>query len=139
MARTLDMQFMRYLNLFSKVTKVKIQHCFSYNNGVIFVVPVEKVSRTIGENGKNVKRLSEILGKKVKIISAPNGKQDIEKFIAAIVHPVKYKGIDINEDKVAISAGIQSKAALIGRDKRRLNEMKNILEEYFGIKELKII
>ncbi len=138
MARTLDMKSIMYVNLFEKVTRIKIQHCFLYNSIIIFVVPRELMSRAIGEDGKNVKRLSEILQKKVKIVPAPMGRGDIERFILAIVHPVKFKNIELRDDKIIINAGMQSKAALIGRNKARLNEMKNILEEYFGIKELRI-
>jgi len=139
MARTLNMQFIRYLNLFEKTTNVRTEHCFSYNNGIIFVVPREKISKSIGERGKNVKKLSEILGRKIKMIASPLGKWDIERFILAIIHPVKCKSIQIEVDKVIINAGMQSKAAIIGRNKTRLNEMKNILDEYFGIKEVRII
>ena len=138
MARTLDMKFIRYLNLFERVTKIRIQHCFLYNTGIVFVVPKEKMSRALGEAGKNVKKLSEILEKKVKIIAAPSGIEEIEDFILSITYPVKFKNLEVKDDCVVISAGLQSRAALIGRDKKRLNEMKDILFQYFGIKDLRI-
>ncbi len=139
MARTLDMRLIRYINLFKKVTNMRAEHCFSYNNNLIFVVPKNKMSKAIGENGRNVKKLSEILGKKVKIIASPQGRESIEDFISAIVHPVKFKNLDVQGDKVIINASKQSKASLIGRNKTRLNEMKNILQEYFGINELRMV
>lgn len=138
MTRTLDMKFIRYLNLFEKVTKVRTQHCFLYNSTVVFLVERGEISRAIGEAGKNIKKLSQILEKKVKIISIPKGGEDIERFILDIVYPVKFKGIEVKEGCVTISAGMQSRAALIGRNKTRFNQMKEILEHYFGIKELKI-
>ena len=138
MARTINMKFIRYLNLFEKVTGMRTQHCFLYNNGIIFAVPQEKIAKALGESGKNMKRLSEILEKKVKVISLPNGIKDIEKFVLAIVYPVKFKSLEIKDDCVVISAGLQSRAALIGRNKSRLLEMKNILNEYFGIRDLRI-
>lgn len=138
MVRTLDMKFIRYLNLFERVTKVRTQHCFNYNSTIIFVVPKQLMAKALGEGGKNVKKLSEILEKKVKVISVPNGKEDIERFISAIVYPVKFKNIEVRDDAVVISAGMQSRAALIGRNKSRLNDMKKILEQYFGIKEVRV-
>lgn len=138
MERTLDMQFMRYLNLFEKITQVRIQHCFSYNSAIIFVVPEGIMARAISEGGRNIKKLSEILGKRVKVIAKPEGRQDLERFILAVVHPVKFKNIEIQQDNLVINAGRQSKAALIGRNKVRLEEMKNILESYFGIKDVRI-
>lgn len=138
MARTLDMKFIRYLNLFDRVTKIRTQHCFDYNSAIIFLVPEKEIARAIGKNGKNIKKLSQILERKVRVITIPSGNGDIEKFIAAIVRPVKFKNIEIRDDVVVISAGMQSRAALIGRNKSRLNEMKKILEQYFGIKEVRV-
>ncbi len=139
MEKVLDMQFIRYLNLFEKITKIRTQHCFAYNSTIIFVVPPQQISKAIGEDGKNIKKLSEILGKKVKVISSPNGKKDIERFILAIIYPVKFKNLELQENKIIINAGRQSKAALIGRNKSRLHEMQKILNSYFGIKEIRII
>jgi len=138
MVRTLDMKFIRYLNLFEKVTKIRTQHCFLYNLTIIFVVPQQAMAKALGKEGRNVKRVSDILEKRVKVIATPSGKEDIEKFILAIIYPVKFKSVEIKDACVVISAGMQSRAALIGRDKCRLNEMKNILNEYFDIKEVKI-
>jgi len=138
MARTLDMKFIRYLNLFEKITKVRTQHCFIYNFTIVFLVPQRDMAKAIGESGKNIKKLSQILEKKVKIITIPSGIEYIEKFILDIIYPVKFKNIEIKEDRLVISAGLQSRAALIGRNKSRLNEMKEILQQYFGIKNVRI-
>lgn len=135
------MKLIRYLNLFEKITKVRSKHCFFYNYNIIFVVPLEKVSKAIGENGKNVKKLVEILGKKVKIVAMPNGKidrADVREFILAITHPVRFKDVEIKDKEIIITAGKQSKAALIGRNKRRLEEMRQIIKEYLN-KNVRIV
>ena len=69
MVNTIDMQDMRHLNLFERITKIHTRFCFWYNEAIIFCVPRKFISRAIGENGKNVKRLNEILGKRIKIIA----------------------------------------------------------------------
>jgi len=138
MARTLDMKFIRYLNLFERVTKVRTQHCFFYNFTIVFLVPRSQVARAIGEGGRNIKKLSQILEKKVKIISIPLGKEDMHRFVLDIIYPVRFKNIEVKDNGVLISAGMQSRASLIGRNKRRLNEMREILEQYFGVKEVRI-
>lgn len=138
MARTLDMKFIRYLNLFEKITRVRTQHCFGYNSTIVYLVPRQEIAKSIGESGKNIKKLSQILEKKVKVIAIPSGIEDIRRFILSIIYPVKFKSIEIKENNITISAGMQSKAALIGRNKTRLSEMKKILEQYFGIKDVRI-
>jgi len=131
MVRTIDMQFMRYINLFEKISRVRPEHCFEYYNNIIFIVDEPKVSKAIGEDGKNVKKISDILHKRVKVIAAPKSNEDIEKFILAMIHPAKFKNIEIKDEEVVVSAGPQSKAMLIGRNKARLDEMQAIIKQYF--------
>jgi len=136
MVKTLDMQFIRYANLFSKITRIRTNHCFEYNNMIVFAVPRMFVARAIGKDNNNLRTLSEILKKKIKIVAIPNGREDIENFVSVIVSPVKFKAIDVKENNAVINANTQSKASLIGRNKVRLNEMQNILEQYFGIRKV---
>lgn len=136
MVKTLDMQFIRYANLFGKITNIRTNHCFEYNNMIVFAVPRIFVRKAIGINNENLKKLSEILKRKIKIVPIPNGKEEIEKFVSVIVSPVKFKAINIKENDVIINANTQNKASLIGRNKVRLNEMQNILDQYFGIKKV---
>ncbi len=138
MKQTLDMRFIRYLNLFERVMGVRSKNCFFYNNYVIFAVPSSLVSKAIGEKGKNVKKLMPILGKKIKIVALPKSIEDTERFISEIVGPVQFKNLEITQKEIIISASKQSKAALIGRNKVRFNELKKIINEFFG-KDLKII
>ena len=138
MISTINMQDMRYLNLFERITRVNTRFCLKYNETIIFCVPKHLVSKAIGEGGRNVKEMSMILRKKIKIIPTPQGIQHARKFIEVIVSPVTFKDLEIKDDEMILTAGSQSKAALIGRNKRRLLEMQKIVKEFFG-KEFRII
>jgi len=111
---------------------------FEYNNTIVFVVPRKLVIKAIGQNNSNLERLSQIIGKKVKIVATPNGIEDIQNFVSVITRPIKFKAIEIKENEAVICANPQSKASLIGKGKIRLTEMENILEQYFGIKKVRI-
>ena len=137
MKQTLDMRFIRYLNLFEKVTGVRIKNCFSYNSSIVFAVPSAFMSRAIGAGGKNVKRLTYLLGKKVKMLALPENIGEAEKFISELVKPITFRGLEISGNEIIITGNRQSKAALIGRNKTRLEELKKIVEEFFE-KALKI-
>lgn len=132
------MQDMRHLNLFGKVTQISTRHCLRYNEFLIFCVPKPLISRAIGEHGRNVKKLYDILGKKVKIIPAPRGIEDAREFLLAVINPNSFKEIDVGEKEIVITAGPQNKAALIGRNKRRLLELQKISSDFFG-KDLRIV
>ena len=138
MIKVLDMKFIRYANLFGKVTGVRSNHCFEYNNTIIFAVPRNFVMKSIGRNNENLEELSRIIGKRIKIVAIPQGREDIENFVSVIVRPASLKGIEINGDEAVIFACNQSKAALIGKEKCRVCEMENILGQYFDVKKVRI-
>lgn len=138
MANTLDMQGIRHLNLFNRITRVPTRYYFHYNNQLVFCVPDKLVSRAVGENGENVKKISSVLRKRIKIIPSPKGIGDVKNFIKKIVEPIEFKDVEVQGDDVVISANRQGKASLIGRDKRRLIELQKIINNFFG-KNLRIV
>jgi transcription antitermination factor NusA-like protein len=132
MVNTLDMQDLRYLNLFEKMTGVRTRYCFEYNNAIIFSIPGNLISQCLGPEARNIRRMNEILRKRIKVISIPRNIGDIRSFIGAIVSPVTFKNLEIFPNEIVLTAGIQSKAALIGRNKRRLIEMQKIVKDFFN-------
>lgn len=141
MAGVINMQFMRYINLFSKISRVATTNCFVYNGQIFFAVHPSRVSQAIGKNAVNVKKLRDILGKKIKVVAMPgrDDYQGIEKFIKDVVEPVEFNKIEIKGDSVLITAGRQSKAALIGRNRAREKELSEILKNYFHLSQLRIL
>ena len=131
MERTIDMQFMRYINLFRKISKISTTNCFVYNHTIIFAVPKRFVSIAIGKNGANMKKIGEILRKKIKVVEMPEDKEMVKKFVKEIVEPITFNKIELKNNVVMISAGRQSKAALIGRGRQREKELSEILHKYF--------
>jgi len=132
MGNIIEMQDMRYLNLFEKVTGVNTRFCFKYNEAIIFCVNRSLISKAIGGNAENAKKISSILRRKIKVVAKPNSIEDASKFIGAIVSPVVFKKIDVTDGEIILTAGPQSKAALIGRNKRRLIEMQKIVKTFFN-------
>ena len=146
MTKTFDMQFMRYMNLFSRITRVNPKHCFSYNNMLVFVIPRPFIQQAIGRDNSNLKQLSGILGKRIRVLAEPLGEKDLRGFVQTLVSPIQFEKLEVvenpeNKEKEAVisSGGRESKAMLIGRGRARESELKDILEQYFHIKNLKII
>ena len=55
MVKVLDMKLIRYANLFNKVTRIRTNHCFIYNNTIVFAVPRPLVAKAIGPDNQNLK------------------------------------------------------------------------------------
>lgn len=138
MVRVIDMKHMRYLNLFEKVTHVQTRFCFNYNEAIMFGVPKQLVTKSIGRDSENLKKINHVIGRRIKVVALPNGLNDIKIFVQRIVSPVEFKDLEIRGDEVILTAGSQSKAALIGRNKRRFLEMQKIIKDFFG-KEFRIV
>ncbi|MBI2047444.1 hypothetical protein HYT26_04770 [Candidatus Pacearchaeota archaeon] len=138
MDKIIDMKFMRYLNLFERVSRVSTKNCSMYNSNIIFFVEQRDVPKAIGEDGRNIRRIGEILNKKVRVVALPAEKRDMPRFIEAIIYPVKFRGIEINDSEIIINAGRLSKASLIGRNRARLDELQKIAKEYLN-KSVKIV
>ncbi len=129
---------MRYINLLSSVSRVRTSNCFTYNNTIIFAVPRSMVSQAIGASAKNIRSMQNVFDKRVRIIVEPEGRRDAERFVRAVVEPLQFKSLEEREDSFVLTAGNQSKAALIGRNKRRWIELNQIIEDCFG-KGLRIV
>jgi transcription antitermination factor NusA-like protein len=134
----IDIRMMRYINLLDKVSRVKTRRCFDYNNTINFAVPAKFISQAIGNNASNVKFMQEKLGRRIKIVKEAEGLLDLERFLKEIIAPVNFKSLEIQDNCVIITAGSSNKAALIGRNKRRLEELALIVKDVFG-KDLKIV
>lgn len=138
MVSTIDMKDLMNLNLFAKITGIQTRFCLKYNETIFFCVPKNLVSKAIGPEARNVKKINSIIRKRVKIIACPRGIEDAKKFVESIVSPVTFKDLEVKNDEIILTAGSQSKAALLGRNKRRLIEMKTIIKDFFK-KELEIV
>jgi len=140
MAGTIDMQLMRYINLFARTTRVQTTKVFVYNNQIVFAVPRAKVSLAIGRDAVNIKKLSEILRKRIRVVAMPAVDDDegIKKFVGDVVAPIEFNGVEIVNGGVVINAGRQSKAALIGRGRVREAELGGVLKNFFGIGKFRI-
>lgn len=138
MANTIDMQFMRYINLFGKISHVSTTNCFLYNNQIVFAVPKKDLAKAIGRGATNIKTMSETLRKKIKVIELPNSIEGLKKFVEDLVSPVEFNSLEFKDGLVTLSADRQGKAMLIGRNRIRESELKEILEKVFKVNRLKI-
>lgn len=138
MAKVIDMQLMRYINLFERISGVSTTDCFNYGNTLFFAIPKSKMNRALGPRGSNIKKLSDTLRRKIKLIEMPSSDEGIKKFIENLISPIEVTNIELKEGELVISAPMQSRAMLIGRNRVREDELKEILNKLFKIKSLKI-
>lgn len=138
MTGSISMQDMRYLNLFRRITGISTRHVIKYNEMIIFCVPKNLLSKAMGDKASNLKKIGDILGRRIRVIPLPQGVEHAKQFIEAIVAPVEFKDLEIKGNELVLTAGSMNKAALLGRNKRRLLEMQKIIKDFFG-KDFRIV
>lgn len=135
----INMQTIRYINLLDKEANVKTTKCFVFNDTIFFAVPGAQVSRAIGPDANNIRKIQDKLGKRVKIIREASRMEDTGRFLQDVVSPIRFKSVEVNGKGIVVTAGnYQNKASLIGRNKRRLEELQKIGKDIFGM-EIKVI
>ncbi|RME55352.1 NusA-like transcription termination signal-binding factor [Candidatus Woesearchaeota archaeon] len=130
----IDNEIIGYINLFEKHTRVTVKDCFIEDNTLVFLIPHGYIKKALGPMGKNIKRLSSMFKKNIKVI----GFSDVpEKFLSNLIYPVKAKEIKLEgNDIVIVTHNVRDKGQVFGRDKTNLKRIQSLFSKYFP--ELKI-
>lgn len=125
------------MTTFENLTRSKVKDCYiNQNKQVVFVVEAGEAGKAIGKNGVNVRRISDKLKKNIKVIEF---NPDVVKFIANAICPLKSERIYQEDNVVNITTnGPRLKALLIGRDRRNLKALQELISKYFDV-EIKIL
>lgn len=124
----------RTMAMFENITNVQPRDCIINDEEVYFVVDHEMMGKAIGKNGANMKSLRRVLGNKHVKIFAYNS--DLEATLKSMVPNISK--IEIKGDSVTISVPRNEKVAVIGRNGRNINAIREILKRRFAVKEFKL-
>jgi transcription termination/antitermination protein NusA len=133
-----NLETIQYINYFEKITRSSVKDCFFEEEKLIFVVRPGQARKAIGKQGANVKKLSEKINKKIKIIEF---NEDPVKFIRSFISPIRPKNIEKEENIIKIEAeSTKDKGLLIGRNAKNLENLKKHVQKYFvEIEDIKIL
>lgn len=126
---------MKYISLFESLTGAKVKDCI-VNDDVFFIVHENEMGRAIGRGGSNIKRVEEVLKKKIRLAEFND---DACKFVGNLIYPAKAKEIKEEEGIVTILCDDgKTKGMIIGRDRHNINATTEIVKRYFKIEEIKV-
>lgn len=132
-----DISAMKFISVFESITGAGLKDCFMQNDKIIFIVKQGAIAKALGKRGINIKKLENLLKKKIKIIEFST---DILKFVKNIVHPLQIKEIHEKEGIVIIiPTDTKTRGYLIGRGAVNLRSTESIVRRYYpDIKEIKV-
>lgn len=128
-----------FVNVFESLTKAKVKDCFLDDNNkqLIFIVEEGEMGKAIGKGGEKIKVVGQALKKNIKVIEFKN---DVVKFIENIIYPLKSKIYITDSNIVNIEAqSVMDRGIIIGRDKKNLKKIKDMINKYFNITEIKVL
>lgn len=131
-----DVNLMKFMSLFESITKASLKDCINQDSMIVYIVQPNEIGKAIGSKGANVRRLENIIKKKVKIVEfAP----EPVNFIKNLIYPLQVKEIK-EEDGVftLVPPDLKTRGLLIGRNASFLRAYEAIVKRYFEVKELKV-
>ena len=130
-----DINIMRYISLFESLTGAKVKDCI-VNDSILFIVHKNEMGKAIGKHGSNIKRFENALNKKIRVAEFNDS---IPQFIQNLIYPIKAKDIK-EEDKIITIYGsdTKTKGMLIGRDRHKINLIRDIVKRYFDVEDIKV-
>jgi len=132
-----DSNTINLITFFENLTGATVKDCVvdDETNTIYFLIEEGKLGIAIGKNGAKVKSAEKVLNKKIKLIEFS---QDVCKFVKNLIP--KANDITIKDDCekkiIEIKVEKNEKPSVIGRDKRKLKIMKEILKRNYKFDEL---
>lgn len=125
-----DINVIKFINFFEKITRASAKDVIIKEDRMVFIVNEGNLGKAIGKGGVNIKKLENAFKKKIRIVEF---KSDVCEFIENLILPLKISNIYKEDNLVKIKAdGFKLRSMLIGRDKKNLKSLKDVVKRYFN-------
>lgn len=121
------------LAIFERVTGTYPKDCINADDAIYFVVDKGKMGNAIGKGGSNVKRISDMLNKSVKLFEYS---QDPQEMIKNMIPAAK--SVEVKNEEAVVSVSSRDRSSVIGQRGRNIKIIKELLDRHFKIKNLRL-
>lgn len=124
--------------MFEKVTRVPVKDCFTFRDRLLFFVDEGKLAKALGKQLSNLKRLEEVMKRKIKIVEFH---PDMLRLIQNIVAPLRVVKIEEQDGVVTLTGpDVKTKGLLIGARAQNLRALEEIVKTYHPhLKEIRVV
>ncbi len=132
----LTKEILEYIKIFSAITRAEVRHCLLDPISIIFVVEPYQAGKAVGKNGINVRRLSKMFRKSIRIIEF---NEDKITFLKNILFPIIPRDIRLENNTITIAPedNIQ-RGRIYGRERSNLKKINEIFRIDFNNFEIVI-
>lgn len=134
-----DSDLMKIISIFESATGARLKDAISVSGdgSLMLIVQENDMGRAIGKNGSNIKKMENLLKRKIRVVEFSSG---IAQFAGNLMMPLQAKSIEFNDGILSIYCNdTKTRAMLIGRERSNINFITGILRRYFEVKEVKVL
>ncbi len=133
-----DVELLKLMSLFEKITKASLKDCFVNRDKIVFVVNEGEMGKALGKQKSNIQRIEETINRKIKIVEF---NPDVLEFIKNLMFPLRI--LEITQDDVVVTIkgpDAKTKGLMIGARAQNLRNYEEIVKKYFdNINEIKVV
>jgi N utilization substance protein A len=135
MERTIGFKERRYIEELRILTRATALDCIIDERfeRVIYVIRQGDMGLAIGKKGENIRRLQNVLGKKVEMVEYA---EDVRQFISNMFKPAEVTGIEDAETAGILNIMVKQKGDLglaIGKGGATIEKARILLRRYQGL------
>ncbi len=134
-----DIDTIRYMNFFEKVTSVKAKDAFLSGGGtLVFMAQLDKIGLAIGKAGINLRELASRLNKPIKIVGFSGEPLETVK---SFLFPIQLDQISVEDGNISIKFKTTKHRRDLLADKQfKLRMLEELMRRYFpDIKGIKVL
>ena len=133
----LDQQLLGLSTIFERLSKARVKDCFKFEETIYFVVATGEMGKAVGKGGSTIKRISQELGKKIRIIEY---RDNVASFVRNVIYPLKVEEIIEEDGNLLIKdSNKKIRSLLIGRDGKNLALLDRAVKRFFNVSEVKVV
>lgn len=104
---------------------------------IYFIVAPGELGKAIGKGGMNIKRLSEELGKRIRITEY---RDNVLEFVRGFIYPENVAEVMQEGNDILIKdESRKTKSLLIGRGGKNIKLLNRAVKRFFSINEVKVV
>ncbi|MBI2140600.1 NusA-like transcription termination signal-binding factor [Candidatus Woesearchaeota archaeon] len=125
------------MSLCERLTSAKVKDVVSGDGSLTFIIEEKDIGLAIGKQGINVRKLENALHKKIRMVAFSD---DAASFVRNLLLPLQARDVSFENGAVVIT-GTDSgqKGLIIGRERKNLNALKDVLRRYFKVEDVRVV
>ncbi len=133
MKKKFDKEAIQAISLFEEETNVEVKDYIQDDESAYFLVEEGKAGLAIGKDGKNIKKIGRLLGKRIKVFEYEDNE---EKLVRNMI--MEANSVEINGKTALVEVDESDRGRVIGSKGSNIEKVRTLMKRNSGLNELKL-